>query len=1078
MKSYKLIMAVIFAVTAYASATTPATQPIEGNYVPGELIVKLEHGIIDFPGFDETPIEQISVLSPQFATLLQQYEVRSVERVFKSIFATPPFKFVTKRGREVYFKDLSQVYLLRMDKDLDMEQVAEQVEDLSGVIYANPNYYFSLHATPPNDLDFEYEAGDESWEYQWGMHNRYTGQPGWDVNVLRAWSTETGDNDVKVAILDSGLELVHYDESGDEFWGRIYDKKDWTGQGNDCDDTIGHGTHVTGILAAATNSGAGQGGDHGVAGGAGGWNGERGVELLIAKIARARDYMPVVDILHSIEWATEKGADVLNGSFGSSSYIGDDVREAIENAFMADMTLFFASGNLNTYVDCPARFAEYDICCAVGNMTPQGTRHPTSNWGSPLSFVAPGTHVFSTYEYENNVCYDTASGTSMASPHAAGVGALLYSAGGSNLWDVDCKRILEHTARHNDDVYGSVEWDPETGYGCVDAWEALRHFYWPYVMQHGTSSNYQSSLDASDVLVNFIASPNPNLPAGRYKCDRYRVEITASFSDAYDPRITPWAWGRILDGAPGYNNSTTNPAWPWVKTVSEAYNNAKFETYVYWIKYNAIGQVINQWGPRAPQDVQIAYTAIGEDATKTIHSPPIPSSNYGMDSDLAVDFVHPDVPNTVHISYYDVDNGDLRYIVDNFSGFSSSEIVHSEGDVGQWSSIALDPDGYPHIGYYDATNENPKHAWKDTQGWHTEPIYPLCGGGSCTSIAVDKNTGLVQACFCLGDTSAVPYYNFMYAYRDGAPPYNWTAEVVDAVAWWCSLALGPDGTPHVSYYDSLSGNLKYAVRIQGTWDTVTVDNTASRVGLYTDIAIDQEGNPHISYYDAPGPGGLKYAYKPEAGNWQFEGVPGTANGGKWSSICIDDDGRPIIVYQQSGFYGVRCAKKTSTGWQIKIIESGETLGNYGTSVAIDNLGRMVSTHYDETNGRLRVAWRARWPQESGYGTMMAGNNAGVAEELRPSIPMGPEITDIIPNPTTGSATIRYQLPYAADTRIAVYDVAGQLVTTLVWGEQQAGEHEVRWKGQDNIGREASSGVYFVRMETENYQSNKKLTLLR
>jgi hypothetical protein len=98
MKLYKIVLAVMLAAAAYASATTPATQPTDGNYVPGELIVKLEHGIIDVPGFDETPIEQVSVLSPQFSTTLQQYEVRSVERVFKGIFATPPFRFVTRRG--------------------------------------------------------------------------------------------------------------------------------------------------------------------------------------------------------------------------------------------------------------------------------------------------------------------------------------------------------------------------------------------------------------------------------------------------------------------------------------------------------------------------------------------------------------------------------------------------------------------------------------------------------------------------------------------------------------------------------------------------------------------------------------------------------------------------------------------------------------------------------------------------------------------------------------------------------------------------------------------------------------------
>lgn len=102
MKTYKLILAVMFAVTAYASATTPATQTTDGNYIPGELIVKLEHGILDPGTFDETPIAEVQILTPQFSTTLQQYEVRSVERVFKDIFARPPFRFVTRRGLTVH----------------------------------------------------------------------------------------------------------------------------------------------------------------------------------------------------------------------------------------------------------------------------------------------------------------------------------------------------------------------------------------------------------------------------------------------------------------------------------------------------------------------------------------------------------------------------------------------------------------------------------------------------------------------------------------------------------------------------------------------------------------------------------------------------------------------------------------------------------------------------------------------------------------------------------------------------------------------------------------------------------------
>lgn len=95
MKGKKIALTVLFLAVA---VTLTAAETGTSEYVPGELIVKLENGIIDVPGFDETSIDGITILNPLLITPLQQYNVRSVERVFKSIFARPPFTFTTKGG--------------------------------------------------------------------------------------------------------------------------------------------------------------------------------------------------------------------------------------------------------------------------------------------------------------------------------------------------------------------------------------------------------------------------------------------------------------------------------------------------------------------------------------------------------------------------------------------------------------------------------------------------------------------------------------------------------------------------------------------------------------------------------------------------------------------------------------------------------------------------------------------------------------------------------------------------------------------------------------------------------------------
>lgn len=1086
MKTSKTALAVLLLTVA---ATLTAAQTGAPAYVPGELIVKLEHGIVDWQGFEETPITSVPILYSQLEQALVEYQVRSVERVFKGIFATPPFRFVTKNGREVQLEDLSQVYLFRMSDTLDMEVVAAQFEKLPGVIYAEPDYICHPCTKYPNDPDFERHPPAQPWEYQWGLHHKYPGlsPSALDVNAVKSWSIETGDRDILLAILDSGLEDDHYDEEGDEFYDRVVLTRNW--KAPPLDDPCGHGTHITGIAAAATNSGYGEGDEHGIAGVAGGWSGQGGVELAIAKIAD-EEGAHTFHIVSAIEWATSKNVDVLNCSYGSSLTLA--LGDAIKNAFKTDMTLFFASGNSGKdSISHPAKLAGTDWCCAVGAMNQYSQRWSNSSYGDALSFVAPGVYIRSTYIDPSY--YDSLSGTSTASPHAAGVSALLHSAdldAGYNLTDVDCKRIMEHTAR-DIEIYG-VGWDNQTGWGCVDAWEGLRHFYWPYELEHGTvpNSQLQQQLVAEDIRVDFLGDMSGKISAGTYfGCDKYQLSGNISFTNNFEE--TPWFWERMLSVPTGYVGESVNPDQDitagkfQIKSWNLASTGVDFRTNVYYVGhcYDVSGRKIeiHKWVPYAPSEVQVAYTALGHTATKTIHSPSISSSNYGMDSDLAVDFVHPDVPNAVHISYLDRENEDLRYIIDNFNGFTNSEVVDSDGNVGWYSSIALDLDGYPHISYHDATYKIAKHAWKDASGWRNEPLWTDVPsfGGLHTSIAISQ-TGLIQACFFVTDFhEAIPEpcngEDLVWVYRNEEPPYNWMGGAVDVegdVGRWCSLAVGPDGKPHISYYDATNGALKYATVDQGDWNTTTVDNSGD-VGEYTSIAVDKLGGVHISYYDYTNDA-LKYAYKAQGvGSWQVETAYEYL--GMGTSICIDDDGRPVIVYGGSDT-DIRCMKKTTSGWVEYPIDWGDGYAVWGTSVGIDNLGRMVATYHKDD--KLKVARRMRWPQESGYGTMMAGNNAGVGEELRPSIPMEPEITAVIPNPTTGAATIRYHIPRTTDVDIAVYDVAGREVTSLVSGEQSAGEHELIWEGRDNTGRQVPSGVYFIRMEAGNHQSRKKLTLLR
>ena len=83
-----------------------------------------------------------------------------------------------------------------------------------------------------------------------------------------------------------------------------------------------------------------------------------------------------------------------------------------------------------------------------------------------------------------------------------------------------------------------------------------------------------------------------------------------------------------------------------------------------------------------------------------------------------------------------------------------------------------------------------------------------------------------------------------------------------------------------------------------------------------------------------------------------------------------------------------------------------------------------------------------------------------------------------PNPFTEKTTINYQLRTANRVRLSVYNIAGQLVKTLIDAQQEAGIHSIVWQGLDDRGRRVSSGIYFYSLESENRTEIKKLTVLR
>jgi subtilisin family serine protease len=280
----------------------------------------------------------------------------------------------------------------------------------------------------------------------------------WNLDMIgsdAAHATAKGAGAV-IAVVDSGVQRTHPDLAG-----RLLPGTDIV-DGGPPDDGDGHGTHVSGIAAAATGNGTG-----------------------IASVAPSAKILPVrvlddsgagtsEDVAAGIDYARRNGADVINLSLGSEIPVigaagGDEIDAAIRRALAAGIVVVAAAGNNGVPV-CEQPAADDGLLC-VGAVDKRRQRSFFSSFGEGLGVVAPGgsalpmsgEDILSTVPPST---YGEMAGTSQASPHVAGVAALLVSQGTRGRAAV--RRII---ATATD--LGPAGDDPEYGHGLVNASAAV-----------------------------------------------------------------------------------------------------------------------------------------------------------------------------------------------------------------------------------------------------------------------------------------------------------------------------------------------------------------------------------------------------------------------------------------------------------------------------------------------------------------------------------------------------------------------------------------------------------------------------
>jgi len=227
--------------------------------------------------------------------------------------------------------------------------------------------------------------------------------------------------------------------------------------------------------------------------------------------------------------------------------------------------------------------------------------------------------------------------------------------------------------------------------------------------------------------------------------------------------------------------------------------------------------------------------------------------------------------------------------------------------------------------------------------WVTEAVDENDYVGRNSSIALDS-----------GENPHISYYDAVnrdlkYAHYDGT---TWHIEVVDTIGFvgeYTSLALDSGDNPHISYYRALEDDLKYAYWTGSSWDITSVD-TVGDVGWTTSIALDSGDNPHISYWDLTN-FGLKYAYWTGAA-WSITSITiGDAYYG--TSIALDSGDNPHITYSADNPNLDRMyAYRTGSTWSITYVDAG---GWASGSIALDS-GDNPHISYSDQNNIFKYAY--------------------------------------------------------------------------------------------------------------------------
>jgi subtilisin family serine protease len=300
---------------------------------------------------------------------------------------------------------------------VDVIRVNDRSRAVAGLSH-NPHVEFveantqskSISASNPNDPSF-----GQQWNFNNGNDADIDGPEGWakayGTNALGQTLFPTSFTGPVIGIIDTGIASSHPDLSGKvAACANALTSLGIVSNGN-CGDDNGHGTHVSGIAAARTNNAVG------VAGTA------PGSRIAMCKALNAAGLGWQADIDACMGWLKNQGVSVISMSLGGGSSSSEQAAvRTIWNNGNGTLMVAAAGNDGDSSTEFPAGYAEV---VSVASTTRTDAHSSFSNTNADVEVSAPGTDVYSTYVIGPVNGYSTLSGTSMATPHAGGMAAMI-----------------------------------------------------------------------------------------------------------------------------------------------------------------------------------------------------------------------------------------------------------------------------------------------------------------------------------------------------------------------------------------------------------------------------------------------------------------------------------------------------------------------------------------------------------------------------------------------------------------------------------------------------------------------------